>query len=374
MRKTIALFVILMASLPSMALTKITVEQLTQLLAEQHKLAKSDEATAVKLQDVSLSEQLTADKMNTFTQYDPGPLTVTQIRVLAIDSALLPPPASDLPAIAAPDLSTQAALIAKAVDYDVHTYANLPALSADKTTTRYQNGVEYVQTNSGAGSNFANGSLELKPVNPYLRLMGQYSSRVAFEQGVELPPAKTKAVDPASPYGQSSQGGNGLILGQVLIDAAKGKMNWLRWQTVNGKKTAVFAFSVDKKQSSYTVNYCCFPIRENTGGHTYGANQGTSVSFKPFTAKPAYHGELFIDAETGAIVRLITKVELKPTDLVHQEDTRVDYGAVEIGGKTYIVPVKSTILTEVVPNGDSYIKYSVRRTLFDVDYKNYQLR
>jgi hypothetical protein len=373
-RKIIALFAILMASLPSMALTKITVEQLTQLLAEQHKLAKSDEATAVKLQDVSLSEQLTADKLNSFTQYDPGPLTVTQIRVLAIDSALLPPPPSDLPAIAAPDFSTQAAIIAKAISYDVHTYANLPALSADKLTVRYQNGVDYVQTNSGAGSNFAGGSLELKPVNPYLRLMGQYSSRVVFEQGVELPPAKTKAVDPASPYGQSSQGGNGVILGQVLIDAAKGKITWHRWQMVNGKKTGVFAFSVDKKQSNYTVNYCCFPIRENMGGHTYGANQGTSVSFKPFTARPAYHGELFIDAETGAIVRLITKVELKPTDLVHQEDTRIDYGAVEIAGKTYIVPVKSTILTEVVPNGDSYVKYSVRRALFDVDYKNYQLR
>lgn len=357
-----------------MALTQITVEQLTQLLAEQHKLAKSDEATAVKLQDVSLSEQLTADKMDSFTQYDPGPATVTQIRVLAIDSALLPPPASDLPAIAAPDAATQAALLAKAIDYDVHTYAALPALEADKTTTRYQNGVEYVQTNSGAGSNFAGGSLELRPVNPYFRLLGQYSSRVAFDRGVELPPAKTKAIDPASPYGQSSQGGAGLILGGVLIDAAKGKITWLRWQTVNGKKTAVFAFAVDKKQSNYTVNYCCFPIRENLGGHTYGANQGTSVSFKPFTAKPGYHGELFIDAETGAIVRLITKAELKPTDLVHQEDTRIDYGAVEIAGKTYIVPVKSTILTEVVPNGDSYVKYSVRRALFDVDYKNYQLR
>ena len=77
MRKIIALFAILVASLPSMALTKITVEQLTQLLAEQHKLAKSDESTAVKLQDVSLSEQLTADKMNTFTQYDPRKFTFT---------------------------------------------------------------------------------------------------------------------------------------------------------------------------------------------------------------------------------------------------------------------------------------------------------
>jgi hypothetical protein len=374
-RKKIALFaMMLMASLPSPALTKITVEQLNQLLAEQHKLAKSDDATAAKLQDVSLSEQLTTDKMDSFTQYEPGPLTVTQIRVLAADSAMLPPPPSYIPTIAAPDAAAQAALLAKAINYDVHTYAGLPAMSAEKTTTRYQNGVDYVQTNSGAGSNFANGSLELRPVNPYFRLLRQHSTPVAFERGVELPPAKTKAIDPASPYGQSSQGGAGMILGAVLIDAAKGKITWLRWQLVDGKKTAVFAFTVDKKQSSYTVNYCCFPVRENTGGHTYGANQGTSVSFKSFTAKPAYHGEIFIDAETGVIVRLITKAELKPTDLVHQEDTRVDYGPVEIAGKTFIVPKRSVILTEVVPNGDSYIKYSVRRTLFDVNYLNYQLR
>jgi hypothetical protein len=287
---------------------------------------------------------------------------------------MLSPPASDIPTAAAPDQAAQSAMIARAVDYDTHQYAILPKLSAEKVTTRYQNGVEYIQTNSGAGSNFANGSLELKPVNPYLRMIGQHTTEVQSEGGIELPPAKTKAVDPGSQNGQVSQGGAGMVLGAILMDAAKGKITWLRWETVNDKQTAVFGFAVDKKQSHYTVNYCCFPVRENIGAATGITPAGSVTTFKAFSAKPGYHGELFIDPETGTIVRLITQAELKPTDLVHFEDMRTDYGQVDIGGKQYIVPVKSIVLTEVVPNGDSYVKYSVRRTFFDVDYKSYQLR
>ena len=99
---------------------------------------------------------------------------------------------------------------------------------------------------------------------------------------------------------------------------------------------------------------------------------GTSTSFKSFTAAPGYHGELYVDPETGTILRLITKAELKPTDPVQQEDIRVDYAPVDIAGKQYVVPVKSSILTEVAPYGDSYMKYTTRRTLFDVTYQNYR--
>jgi hypothetical protein len=173
------------------------------------------------------------------------------------------------------------------------------------------------------------------------------------------------------------------VLGIILFDAAKGQMSWTRWEMVDGRKTAVFAFSVDKKQSHYKVNYCCFPVMENVGGA--GSVNATSnmpaimaqpggidTSFRPFTAAPGYHGELFVDAETGTIVRLITRADLKPSDLVQQEDIRVDYGPVEVEGKRYIVPVKSVILTRVVPNGDAFVKYSTRRTLFDVTYQHYR--
>ena len=96
MRKLSAfLAMMLIASLPSMAATKITVKQLDEILADQHKAGKSDQAVSVKLQDLELTEMLSTDAMNNLTQYDPGPYTVTQIRVLELESAMLPPPPSE---------------------------------------------------------------------------------------------------------------------------------------------------------------------------------------------------------------------------------------------------------------------------------------
>jgi hypothetical protein len=373
----IALFVI--ASSPVLAATKVTVKQLDEFLAQQHTASRPDDAIATKLKDMVLTEQLTTASMNSLAQYEPGRNTATQIRVLALSSALLPPPAADIPGLSAPNHAVQAAILAHAVDYVSKQYAHLPKLSAEKITSRFQNGVDYIQTNSSTSGNFAGGSLELRAVDQYMRFMGQHTSPVQMEGGIELPPAKIKKGDPASPTGQVSQDGAGPVLGMILMDAARGKIFWQRWQTVENKQIAVFGYQVDEKQSQYKVNYCCFPVRENVGAHMLNSasgasNQGTAVTFVPFKASPAYHGEIFVEPDTGIIVRLIVKAELKPTDLVHEEDIRIDYGPVEVGGKPYVVPVRSMILTEVVPNGDSYVKYSTRRTWFSVEYTDYKER
>lgn len=390
MRKILVfLSLLVFAVSPLMAVNKVTVKQLDEFLAEQHSSSKSDDAVATKLKDMELTEQLTTATMNSFTRYEPGPLTVTQIRILAVTSALLPPPATDLPTTAAPDAAAQTAIMKKAVDYASSVYAHLPKLNANKTTTRYQNGINLIATDSGTGSNMAGGNLSSHPEDQYIRMLGQHTSQVQSDGGIEVPPAKVKQADPASQNGQISQGGAGLVLGLVLMDAAKGKMSWLRWQTVEGKQVAVFAFEVGKKQSQYKIDYCCFPERSNVGsavpmggsgisgqsatGGMSGAH-GTSVTWHDYKTTAGYKGEIFIDPETGTILRLITEAQLKPTDLVHQEDIRVDYGQVDIGGKPYIVPVRSFVLTEVVPNGDSYVKFSTRRTLFDVEYSDYALQ
>jgi hypothetical protein len=366
------------------ASTKVTVQQLSSLLSEFHQNGKSDEAEATKLKELELSEQLSIATMNSFTQYDPGPLTTTQIRILAVESALLPPPKSDLPSDAAPDTADEAAIMNRAVDYAAHRYADTPELMAEKQTIRFQNGVTKIQTNSGTYGNFSSGDPGMNAVNPYLLMLGAHTETVQSEHGIELQPRGEKQKDPANQNGQISQGGAGLVLGVILVDAAKGDISWLRWEMVNGKKTAVFSFSVDKKQSHYKVNYCCFPVMENIGGGgSVNRTQsmpaimaqpgGTATNFTSFSAHPGYHGELFVDPETGTILRLITKADLKPTDLVQQEDIRVDYGPVEVAGKQYVVPLHSMILTQVVPNGNSFAKYSTRRTLFDIAYTNYRL-
>ena len=380
----VATVIVLSLALPSIAATKITVQQLDALLADLHRQNKSDDSVSSKLKDLQLTEQLTPAKMNTFTEYQPGPLTTTEIRVLAVESALLPPPPSDLPADAPPDHAAQAAIMSRAVDYAAHQYAHLPKLTAEKQTIRFQNGVTQIHTDSSTSSHVGSADPGLNAVNQYLLMLGAHTTTVQSENGIELPAPVVKQKDPAGQNGQVSQGGAGLVLGMILLDASKGEMSWLHWETVDGKKTAVFSFAVSKKQSHYKINYCCFPVMENVGGAgAINSNPnmpsimaqpgGTSTTFKPFTAAPGYHGELFVDPDTGTIVRLITRADLKPTDLVQQEDIRVDYGSVVIDAKPYIVPIKSMILTEVSPNGDAYVKFSTRRTLFDVTYQDYKL-
>ena len=97
------------------------------------------------------------------------------------------------------------------------------------------------------------------------------------------------------------------------------------------------------------------------------------TTWKDFKSIVGYRGEFFIEPDSGTIVRVVTETELKPTDFVHREDMRLDYGEVLVDGKPYILPVRSFTFNEVVPNGDNFAaRYSIRHTLFSVSYSNYE--
>ncbi len=387
-RFLILLTIALAATLPlAAATTKATVQQLDTLLADMHKQSKSDDQVANALREIELTEQLLPSVMNSFVQYQPGPQTVVQIRVLALSSALLPPPPADVPDTPPPDQATQAAIIARATDYAAKQFAQLPKLTSDKTTLRYQNGEELVRAQNAAGSHMGHTDLGLDPASQYLRFLGQTSATIVTQGGAEILPAKAKNQDPAGPNGQISPVGVGPVLSSVLLEAGSGSLTWLRWETIDGKQMAVFSFAVNRKQSHYQVDYCCFPKTENNGTHIgmtpmgvglgggkapTSENLGTATSFEPFKSVVGYHGEVFVDPETGAVARLIVRADLKPTDFIQQEDTRIDYGPVEASGKTYLVPTRNILLTTMVPSGNSFGKFTTRRTLFDVSYSNYE--
>lgn len=383
MRKLLAASIFFIVALPSIAATKVTVEQLQALLADLHQQNRSDEATANRLKEVTLTEQLTPTTITSLAQYKPGPLTSTEIRILAAESATLLPPPSDLPSDPAPDRNAQTAIVNRAIDYVLHVNYALPRLSAQKETTRFQNGSDPIAMNSGTFSNVASANPGNNSAGkPYLEMLGSHTTTAQSERGVELPPATKKKSDPTSQNGQISQGSGGLVLGFILQDAAKHDLTFTRWQLINGKKIAVFSFKVDQPDSHYKINYCCFPVIENIGGagainaspvvpSMMAQPGGTAVTYKPFTTTPGYHGEFFIDPDTGVIVRLITSAELKPTDIVHHEDIREDYSPVNVAGKQLIVPVSIVTLIELSPNGEAFVKYTTRRTIFDVTYKEY---
>jgi hypothetical protein len=386
------ILVLLMAASPAWAAKKITVQQLKEMLVSMQQEKKTDLETADALKQVELTEELTRSTMNSLVQYVSGPHTTEQVYVLEARSAVLPPPAADLPSTPAPDAAGQKAILDKALDYATKTYAQLPALTATKTTIRFQDNVEAIAATSGMHSGAvadASSDPNLVHAGEFVHYINSTETPVVFQNGAEQNPlAKDK-----TPWGQN---GYIALLGQspalstVLQEAESAEnLKWLRWEAINGKTAAVFSFSVDKKKTHYAVNYCCFPNTEQAGVVTFssasmGSMNGGSgggakgnlqftTSYKPYKATVPYHGEIFVDPDTGIVVRLITQADFKNTDVVHQEDQRIDFAPMAVGGKTMVLPIKTVINTEVVPNGDSGAgKFSTRHTLFTAEYKGYK--
>lgn len=381
------ILVLLLAAVPAWSAKKITVGELKDSLLSMHQDKKSDADVASALKQVQLTEELTRSVMNSLAEYLPGPQSTEQIYVLEARSAVLAPPPTDIPATAAPDAAAQKALLDKASDYVSKTYQQLPALTATKTTLRFQDNVEAVAASSGMHGSATDVSVGSSFVNAaqFVHYINSSEAHIESQSGAEkLPSGKDKT--PWGANGQIALQGQGPVLSNVLQEAqSSGPITFLRWEMVNGKTAAVFSFEVPKKKSHYNVAYCCFPETDQTGVMNFSArsqaggpqahgNLQTNTDFtKTYKATVGYHGELFIDPDTGIVVRLITLGEFKNTDIVHQEDQRIDYGPVTVGGKMLVLPVKTIIDTEVAANGDtSAAKYASRVTLFTTEYKDYQ--
>jgi len=386
MKRTLWAFALLMLAVPAWAEKKITVHDLTDMLASLHQYGKSDEEMSSEMKKCELSEELTRQAMESLAPYLAGPLSTSQLYVLEARSAMLAPPAADMPSLPAPDAAGQKDLIDKAQSYGAGNFAQLPALTATKTLSRFADDTTTVigmaGTSLGTAGPDAYVHTSTDSLLHYVRYIGQTAAPVTMDKGVEKRTAKRD---------KTRWGENGKVmplttgpaLNTVLQEArTAGKIAWLRWETVNGWQTAVFSFAVDKKTSHYAIDYCCFPDVGQVGqagrsGVTqYGdtGNLQNTVDWIDFKTALPYHGEFFIDAKTGIVVRLVTQGDFKSTDLVSKEDQRIDYSPVKVGDKEMVLPVRTIIDTEVIPSGESgAVRHSTRRTLFTIEYKDYKL-
>lgn len=382
---------------PAWAAKKITVGQLEDLLRSMQRDKKTDPDVATVLKQLELSEELTRERMNSLVPLAPGPYSTEQIYVLEASSADLAPPPSDLPATPAPDAAAQKAILARAAEYVAHTYNQLPQLAANRTTLRFQDNVDVVGQSSGvvgSVSEIDTSSPGFVPRAYFLHYINSSEAPVAFDRGAEKP-------SPSDP--KIRWGANKMItlqtpdpnLGTVFQEAQQsGSIQWLRWELINGKPAAVFTFSVPRKRSRLDVKVCCFPKIDqqgtaqfytsttasafggdpSSGGGGVSGDWQTTTDWHDFNDTTPYHGEIFIDPVTGIVARMITMAEFKPSDFVHQIDTRVDYGPVMAGARPLILPVKIFINTLVVPGGDSGAAfYSTRRTLFISEFNGYRI-
>ena len=365
--RSCVLVLLLLASSFAYAAKRVTVQELTQILTSMHQLNKSDDDVANRLKQVQLSEELTAAEVNSLEQYIPGPDSKEQLEILAGLSAFEPPAASPGPAPATPDA---AAVLAHAQQWIKGTYLAAPTWTASKVIFRYQDGVQNTSSQPG---------LQIDSPNTYAQLSDARTNTVETSQGVEKP-VGDQPKEHWGENGQISEGGPIPPLQDILGEAtASEKIAFSRWQTIAGKQIAVFTFEVNKKKSHYNVAYCCFPSTDvatgvSNAGYGLTPNAVQSVTtWHPFKKTVPYHGLLFIDPATGAILRTITYADLKASDDVHTQQVRVDYTSTDLGDKTCVVPQSSITLDEVVPGSDTGMHgYSARHRLFLATYGNYE--
>jgi hypothetical protein len=306
-----------------LAVKPVTREQLEQILSSTQNA--SDAQIAAQLSDLTLIERMSPAAVSRCVGGLPGPRARQAFVVLTDMSEFLEPPAAEIPALAKPDPEAQRKMIAMTVDYASKTMHQLPNFSAMRVTTTFQDNPSF----DGAKTKDRRAIPDLMMVSQTLHPVGRYSAAVLYRKGREEVHAETEQ---SKTQGLTTSGEFGPILSTSLLDAAQGHLAWSHWEQGAAGPEAVFRFAVPADKSHYEVAYCCI-IKGN----------GDRVYYRQFSA---YNGEIAIDPANGTILRLSLKATgLKSTDPIVKANIVVEYGPVELGGRTYICPLKGIALS-----------------------------
>lgn len=331
----------LAVTMPAFAMRHLTVSQLDKMLAADVARHRSDGDMMREFGSFDLTERLTdATRNRMSTDFHLGPQTTLALQLKADESALLDPPASELPSAPPPDAAAAKKILGAATSYVTRTLSHLPDFLATRTTYTFNDTAQILKVNEW-------------PIHAGLHLIGQTSREITFRDDHEVaaPAAQTlKASAPAQPHpferGLQAYGEFGTLLGLVFVDTAKGTLAFHHWEKTAGGAVAVFHYRVPKAESHYTVNYCCLfdGIRTSTrgGGRRGGGVTNTvqSSASTLFHKVPAYHGSLFIDPLNGVVLRITLEAELGDGP-VSRAATVIEYGPVAIGDRKFICPVRS---------------------------------
>jgi len=336
---------------PNLAIRRVTVEQLEQMLEVAGR--ESDAELARQLSDLVLTERLSSTKLSSWTARLRGKKAREALVAVADLSSFLDPPPTDVPADVSPDESALRSMISLAADYLNETIHKLPDFYATRATVRYEETPQYLEAST---------PVEYRP----LRVAARSKATVLYRNGKEV-------VDSGGAKGKKRKAEDGYLVTYgvfgpllgVVTDAIASGLTWSHWEVGAGGPHAVFAYRIPAEKSRYQVGACCLPDGDG------------NISFEETVG---YHGQIAIDPASGAILRLELVADLKSTTPLVRSDIMIEYDRVEIGGKTYICPVRSVstsrgrsviVLTEWDESFRTYGPYATM--LNDVTFERYHM-
>ena len=316
---------------PRVPVKQITVHELQQRLdaaGEEHDGELADELTGLEL-----SERLSSLELTEWKSRLRGKRSKMALTALADGSVFFDPPPSEIPADPAPDHEAQVQILKRTVKYLADVMPRLPDFFATRTTTQFeQRSATEKQTwkTALADQSLREGATEVATL----------LYRNAHEQQI-VEKRKSSLSSRSIKKNLNFIGVFGPILYSTLRDAMSdgNGLSWSRWERGGPGTEAVFRYTARNQDPSFVVENCCF-------------RNGSM-----FRARANYHGELAIDPATGAILRLtmesdpgwVVEPDLSPVRLVMITDMMVEFGEIEIGGRKYICPQRSVVVSRARP-------------------------
>ncbi len=357
---TLAIF-LAFATLPALAYEPVTAAQLEQMLAAAQ--GKSDKALAKELGELELTERLSTLRLEKLQASVPGEKSRLALLVLSDISAFHDLPAAEIPQLAPPDSDTQNKILAKTADYVRVTLHQLIDIVVSRDTNHFDNlkvvsfshAVPAATANAKKMSEAELDAARFPPVasavveNQSYRLTGKNTETITYRNGEEemafrngkavvAPPENAPKRPPQS--GISNWGVFGPLPEIVANDISAGKTDWGHWEQTGKSTLAVFRYSVPQDLSNYNLEYCCF-----TSGKEPAGDEGKE-DWNVYETLPPYHGEIAIDPESGAILRLTIQTDIPADQPIYRADILVEYGPVELGGKEYFLPARSVTISQ----------------------------
>jgi hypothetical protein len=337
---------------------RLNVAEVQQFLDADH--GERDRELAGRLNSLEMTERLSTGALALWKERLHGKQAKSALAALGDESVFLAPPKAEIPVEPTPDDNTQHQIILRAEKYLDEVVPMLPDFSADATTVKYE------QPSPGVKDTW-----KAAPSNRALIQTVSEQATLLYRSGREQRIVEKQAGKRVA--GQNDLNYKGIfgpILGFVLEDVRRGnsELIWTRWERTGQGTLAVFRYSVRAENPRYGVVYCCL-----VGGQV-------------FTTLPEHHGELAIDPDTGAILRItvesepgwIHETDLSPLRPVLYSNMMVEYGPVDIGGRSFICPHRSVVITRertVRPVsfwGLNFEVYGPYQTLMnDTVYRNY---
>jgi VWFA-related protein len=304
---------------PRPGIEKVTVAQLEDLVHAEIDLPR-------KLANLELTERLSTSRLDALLNKIHSERERQALTADADLSIALPPPPDEIVNRPPPPVEEQRAILGRTFAYLQSAIPKLPDFYALRDTVRFEEPLVRPEE-----------SWKMPHQDQTLHFATGEHATVLYRSGHEVVEKKKKlgkgrVVSGVRARGLESTGTFGPILAYVLRAAATSPstLSWKRWERGKDAALAVFSYRVASKNGAPELTYCCLP-----------EGNGTT----PYQNKADTYGEFAVNPDTGAIMRIVINADLDeerdPDVPLIRSQIMIEYGPVELGGKTYIVPQRS---------------------------------